>query len=349
MRAITVSPGVANSARLDDVGEPSASDGAVLVRTLALGVCATDREILAGAYGSAPPGDKRRVLGHESLGVVEAAPESSGLAPGDLVVGIVRRPDPVPCIACAAGEWDMCRNGRYTERGIKERHGYGAERFRLEPEFTVKIDRDLGILGVLLEPASILAKAWDHTERIGHRARVSEPRRLLVTGAGPIGLLAALMGVQRGLDVHVLDHNKGGPKPAIVQDLGATYHSDGGRLMDLAPDILMECTGVPAIIRDCLAATAPAGIVCLTGVTELGKVLDLDVGRLNRTMVLDNDVVFGTVNANRRHYEMAAEALAGADRSWLERLITRRLPLERWCEALEHRKGDIKVIIDFAQ
>src|SRR5262249_19805892 len=123
----------------------------------------------------------------------------------------------------------------------------------------------------------------------------------------------------------------------------------GGRLMDLAPDILMECTGVPAIIRDCLAATAPAGIVCLTGVTELGKVLDLDVGRLNRTMVLDNDVVFGTVNANRRHYEMAAEALAGADRSWLERLITRRLPLERWCEALEHRQGDIKVIIDVAQ
>src|SRR5262245_62243492 len=163
MRAISVSPGVANSARLDDVGEPSASDGAVLVRTLALGVCATDREILAGAYGSAPPGDKRLVLGHESLGVVEAAPESSGLAPGDLVVGIVRRPDPVPCIACAAGEWDMCRNGRYTERGIKERHGYGAERFRIEPEFAIKIDRALGILGVLLEPASILAKAWART------------------------------------------------------------------------------------------------------------------------------------------------------------------------------------------
>jgi glucose 1-dehydrogenase len=349
MRAITVSPGVANSARLDDVGEPPASDGAILVRTLALGVCATDREILSGAYGSAPPGAPRLVLGHESLGEVEAAPKDCGVAPGDLVVGIVRRPDPVPCIACAAGEWDMCRNGRYTERGIKERHGYGAERFRIEPEFAVKIDRDLGVLGVLLEPASILAKAWDHAERIGHRARVSQPRRLLVTGAGPIGLLAALMGAQRGLDVHVLDHNKGGPKQAIVQDLGASYHSDAGSLADLAPDILMECTGAPAVIRDCLAATAPAGIVCLTGVTEPGKMLELDVGRLNRTLVLDNDVVFGTVNANRRHYEMAADALARADRSWLARLITRRVPLDRWSEALEHRKGDIKVIIDFAQ
>ncbi len=125
------------------------------------------------------------------------------------------------------------------------------------------------------------------------------------------------MGAQRGLDVHVLDHNKGGPKQAIVHDLGASYHSDAGSLAELAPDILMECTGAPAVIRDCLAATAPAGIVCLTGVTEPGKIFDFDIGRLNRTLVLDNDVVFGTVNANRRHYEMAADALARADRRWL--------------------------------
>ena len=348
MRAITVSPGIANSARLDDVPEPPLSDGAVLVRTLALGVCATDREIVMGAYGSAPSGQQRLVLGHESLGMVEAAPRGCGLAPGDLVVGIVRRPDPEPCIACAAGEWDMCRNGRYTERGIKDRHGYGAERFRLEPEFAVKVEPTLGVLGVLLEPASILAKAWDHIEGIGRRARVWQPRTLLVTGAGPIGLLAALMGRQRDLDVHVLDHHKGGPKPAIVQDLGGTYHSDGSSLAGLAPDILIECTGALAVIRGCFGATAPAGIVCLTGITEPGKVFDLDICGLNRAMVLNNEVVFGTVNANHRHYEMAAEALARADRTWLGRLITRRVPLERWNEALEHRDGDIKVIIEFA-
>jgi glucose 1-dehydrogenase len=278
---------------------------------------------------------------------VMAAPAQSGLVPGDLVVGIVRRPDPEPCVACAEGEWDMCRNGRYTERGIKERHGYGAERFRIEPEFAVKIDPDLGILGVLLEPASILAKAWDHTERIGRRARVWRPRTLLVTGAGPIGLLAALMGTQRGLEVHVLDRNKGGPKEAIVRDLGGIYHSDAESLGRLAPDVLMECTGAPAVISGCLGAAAAAGIVCLTGVTEPGKRFELDIGGLNRTLVLDNSAVFGTVNANRRHYELAAQALARADKSWLERLITRRVPLERWSEALEHRRGDIKVIIDF--
>jgi glucose 1-dehydrogenase len=193
MRAITVWPGVANSARLDDIPEPPLSDGAVLVRTMALGVCGTDREIISGSPGCAPPGQQRLVLGHESLGEIKAAPAESGLAPRDLILGIVRRPDPVPCPACAMGEWDMCRNGRYTERGIEERHGYGVERFRIEPEFAVKIDPTLGLLGVLLEPASILAKAWDHIERIGRRAQVWTPKTLLVTGAGPVGLLAGLM------------------------------------------------------------------------------------------------------------------------------------------------------------
>jgi len=349
MRAITVSPGIADSARLEDVPEPPRSDGAVLVRSLALGVCGTDREILSGAYGSAPPGERRLVLGHESLGEVEEAPHDCDVRPGDLVVGIVRRPDPVPCLACAVGEWDMCRNGRYTERGIKERHGYGAERFRIEPDFAVKIDPALGILGVLLEPASILAKAWDHTERIGQRARAWQPKCLLVTGAGPIGLLAALMGAQRGLDVHVFDRNQGGPKEALVRGLGGTYHTDAATLARLAPDIVMECTGSPALVRECLGATAAAGIVCLTGVSEPGKVVDVDIGRVNRMMVLDNDTVFGVVNANRRHYEMGADALARADRDWLGRLITRRVPLARWREALEHRRGDIKVIVDFAE
>jgi threonine dehydrogenase-like Zn-dependent dehydrogenase len=347
MRAITVLPGVANSARLDDVPEPPLSDGTVLVRTVALGVCGTDREIISGGYGYAPPGQQHLILGHESLGTVEAAPPGSGLAPGDLVVGIVRRPDPVPCPACAVGEWDMCRNGRYTERGIKERHGYGVERFRIEPEFAIKIDPSLGILGVLLEPASILAKAWDHAERIGRRAQVWEPKTLLVTGAGPVGLLAALMGMQRGLDVHVLDRNEEGPKPVLVRKLGATYHSDASGMELLKADILMECTGAPSVIRDCLGATAPAGILCLAGVTEPGSKFEIDIGSLNRTLVLDNDVVFGSVNANRRHYEMAADALARADKDWLGRLITRRVPLERWSEALEHRPGDIKVIIEF--
>src|SRR5712691_1817460 len=223
MRAITLQPAVKDSARLDEVPEPPAADGPILVRTLALGVCGTDREIVAAEYGEAPPGHRRLILGHESLGIVQEAP-AGAIKAGDHVVGIVRRPDPVPCPACAAGEWDMCRNGRYTERGIKDRHGFGAERFRIEPEFAIKVDPDLGVLGVLLEPASIVAKAWDHTEGIGRRSRAWKPRTMLVTGAGSIGLLAALIGAQRGREVPVLDQNDKGLTRPLVHGLGGKLH-----------------------------------------------------------------------------------------------------------------------------
>jgi len=345
MRAIALTPGVKDSARLEQVPEPPASDGALLVRTLALGVCGTDREIIAADYGEAPDGHDYLVLGHESLGVVEAA--ADGFAVGDHVVGIVRRPDPVPCPACAAGEWDMCRNGLYTERGIKGRHGFGSERFRLEPEFAVKVDRALGLLAVLLEPTSIVAKAFDHAERIAQRARSWRPQNLLVTGAGPIGLLAALMGKQRGLDVHVFDRNREGIKPALIRDLDASHHPDLNDLGGFAPDIIMECTGAITVVKDVLGLTSPGGIVCLLSVTA-NRLMELDIGAFNRKTVLDNDALFGAVNANLDHYRMAADALAKADRTWLERLITRRVPLDRWSEALEHRKGDIKSVIDFA-
>jgi glucose 1-dehydrogenase len=350
LRALTVAPGIGDSARLEDVSAPALSDGAVLVRTVALGVCGTDRDIISGKYGAAPPGQKRLILGHESLGRVELAPPASGLVPGDLVVGIVRRPDPVPCCACAAGEWDMCRNGRYTERGIKERHGYGAEHFRIEPEFAIKLDPSLGLLGVLLEPASILAKAWDHVDRIGGRSKAWRPRTLLVTGAGPIGLLAALMGAQRGLEVNVFDHDWTGLKPQMIRALGGIQHAGLDTALEhVQPDIVMECTGAPAVIGELLGRTAPGGIICLLGVSAPGHEIHVDMGKVNRATVLDNDVVFGSVNANHSHYQSAAQALAEADPDWLGRLITRRVPLDRWNEALEHRPGDIKVIIDFSQ
>jgi glucose 1-dehydrogenase len=348
MRALTVAPGIANSAGVEDLPDPPQSDGAVLVRTLALGVCGTDREIVSGLYGWAPPGHKRLVIGHESLGTVEEAPVNSGFKRGDLVVGIVRRPDPVPCPSCAAGEWDMCRNGRYTERGIKERNGYGSEFFRVEPEFLIKLDPSLGLNGVLIEPTSIVAKAWDHTERIGRRSRGWAPKTLLVTGTGPIGLLAAMIGAQRGLDVHVLDHNDRGPKRQIVRELGATFHL--GELADtiIKPDIMMECTGAPGVVRDALGCTAAGGVVCLLGVSAPGRDFEIDVGGLNRTLVLDNDVVFGAVNANRQHYEDAVTALQRADQRWLDSLITRRVSIAQWTDALAQQKTDIKVIVDFA-
>jgi threonine dehydrogenase-like Zn-dependent dehydrogenase len=350
MRALTVAPGTANSAKVEDIPEPPQSDGPVLVRTLALGVCGTDREIVSGDYGWAPPGEKRLVIGHESLGRVQEAPSGSGFKTGDLVVGIVRRPDPVPCPACAVGEWDMCRNGRYTERGIKERNGYGSDFFRIEPDYLIKIDPSLGNNGVLVEPTSVVAKAWDHTDRIGRRSKAWKPKTLLVTGAGPIGLLAAMIGAERGLDVHVLDHHGSGDKRRLVREIGGSFHL--GELSsldaDFKPDVLMECTGAPSVVADALGRTASGGIVCLVGVSAPGHKVDVDIGNVNRIMVLDNDTVFGSVNANRQHYEDAVTALKRADQDWLASLITRRVPVEQWTQSLDPEAEDIKVVIDFS-
>lgn len=346
MRALTMIPGVVGSARWEDVAEPPESDGPVLIEAIAAGVCGTDLEILAGDYGTAPPGSDRLILGHESIGRVLEAPDDCGLRPGDLVVGIVRRPDPVPCPSCAAGEWDMCRNGRYTERGIKALHGFCSERFRLEPRYAVKVDQRLGHLGVLLEPASVLAKAWEQIERIGRRCFWA-PRTVLVTGAGPIGLLAALMGVQRGLEVHVFDRVVDGPKPDLVRRLGAVYHSEAVGEIARSADIVVECTGVGQLVFEILPRTPPGSIVCLTGISSGGRSIPIDVGALNKTLVLENDVVFGSVNANRRHYDIAADVLARADLSWLRPIVSREVSLERWQDAVTRRPGDVKTVIRF--
>ena len=347
MRAITVVPGQQGSARLDDLPEPGEAAGAVLVEALALGVCGTDLEITGGRYGWAPPGRERLVLGHESLGRVIDAPAGGDLAHGDLVAGIVRHPDPVPCPNCAVGEWDMCRNGRYTEHGIKELDGFGSERWRIQPEFAVKVDPVLGPLGVLLEPTTVVAKAWEHVERIGRRARWG-PRRVLVTGAGPIGLLAALLGRQRGLEVHVLDRVTDGPKPDLVADLGAVYHHGSVEEACRETDVAIECTGAGQLVFDVMEHLAPNGIVCLTGLSSGGRSIGVDAGALNRELVLSNDVIVGSVNANRRHYQQGADALVRADRDWLARLVTRRVPLDRFQEALERGPDDVKVTIDFS-
>ncbi|HEY1752396.1 MAG TPA: glucose 1-dehydrogenase [Caulobacteraceae bacterium] len=350
MRALTVAPGQKDSLRLDERPDPAPQDGCALVEALALGVCGTDMEIIHGDYGWAPEGDDRLILGHESLGRVLQAPAGSDLKAGDMVVGVVRRPDPVPCPACAAGEWDMCLNDRYTERGIKERHGYGAERWLVEPQFAIKVDPGLGLHGVLLEPTSVVAKAWDHVERIGARTRSWAPGRVLVTGAGPVGLLAAMLARQKGYETHVLDRNDTGPKPGLVRDLGATFH--GGDLKavdDLEPMVVVECTGADEVVKAVMDRSGHDAVVCLAGVSSGGRPLPFDIGSFNRRAVLRNDVVFGSVNANRGHYEAAAAALAKADPAWLSRLITRRVPLERWREAFERRDEDVKVVIDFGR
>jgi threonine dehydrogenase-like Zn-dependent dehydrogenase len=345
VKAIAVVPGKPETAGVIDLPEPPISDGAVLVRTRLIGLCGTDTEIAFDGYGEPPPGEQMLVLGHESLGEVLDAPRDSGLAPGDLVVAVVRRPDPVPCPACAVDEWDMCRNGGFVERGIKQRHGYGSERFRIDPRFTVRLDPALGDLGVLLEPTTVVAKAWEHAEQIGRRAWF-EPKVALVTGAGPIGLLAALLARQRGLETHVVDLVTDGAKPRLVAALGAHYHPGSIADVPVEPDIVIECTGIGEVVIAAARRAAPGAVIALTGLSHHDRAQEINPDAMNKALVLGNTVVFGTVNAARRHYDQAADALGQADPAWLAELITRRLPPDQWPATLEKRPEDIKVVVE---
>ena len=214
-------------------------------------------------------GQTRLVLGHESLGRVVDPGPTGGLKKGDLVAGIVRRPDPVPCPNCAVGEWDMCRNGQYTERGIKQIHGFMSERWRIEPEYGVKVDRSLGL-------ARRASRARDGRREGVGAGRRGRPTCLLGAadragdGGRADGLLAALLGMQRGLEIHVLDRAESGPKPEMVRDLGATYHSGSVTNVGFEPDVIVECTGVGQVIADSIQAIGAGGVVCLTGVGSGG-------------------------------------------------------------------------------
>jgi glucose 1-dehydrogenase len=351
MKALMITPSVPGSARLDEHPEAPLSDGTIHVEVLAVGICGTDLEIVAGEYGTAPADSERLVLGHESLGRVLEAPEGADVVVGDLVVSMVRHPDPAPCVNCGTGEWDLCRNGDYTEHGIKEVHGFARERYRVDPSRVVRVDPALGILGVLTEPTSVVAKAWEVVDRIRTRGGdvPASEQRVLVTGAGPIGLLAAMIGTQRKYHVHVLDRVGEGLKPQLVAELGATYHYGPLGEIEGDFDIIIECTGAGQVIVDATTKLAPDGVFCLTGVSSGGHKIEADFGAINRGLVLENGVIVGSVNANKRHYNAAAGHLAIADPVWLAKLITRQVPLEQWEQALVRQTNDVKAVLRFAQ
>ncbi len=344
MRALTVRPGDPDSLSVEEFADPAPTDDGILVETIAVGVCGTDRDVLDGDLGYPEKGKDRLVIGHEAVGRVIEAPAEIGLQTGDLVVPIVRRPDPLPCPNCAVGEWDMCRNGRFTEAGIRGLDGYAADRFVLPAGFAVRVDARLGELGVLVEPASVVAKAWETILHIGTRSRWS-PDRVLVTGAGPVGLLAALLATRYAIEVHVLDQVAGGPKPRLVRDLGAVYHSEGLRHVEGDFDVVVECTGSPGLALAVAGHLGPNGVACQTGVFPEG---DVSVSSdPMRDLVLKNQTSFGTVNANRRHYEEAARVLAETDRSWLGRMVDRRLTVDRSADAYRRGRDDVKTVIEF--
>lgn len=330
MLALTVDPGVAHSARVEDVPDP-AGDG-VRVRVLEVGVCGTDREIAEGVFGVAANG--RLVLGHELVGVVDE--DGHGFARGDLVSAIVRR-SCGHCLACAEGSPDACLTGDYVERGITRLDGFAREVVVEDPSQLVAIPRSLGRLGVLAEPTSICARAVRHALTIGER-QPWEPRHALVTGAGAVGLLTTMLLRQHGFDVTVVSLEDSSP---IAEALGARYarEADGGF------DVVVEAAGDAQLMADALGRLRRSGVACLLGLDARERAVELPGRVLGMDTVLENRVLFGSVNAHRQDWEAGVAALARADRDVLEQLVALRVPLDRFADAFAFRGGKATLVV----
>jgi threonine dehydrogenase-like Zn-dependent dehydrogenase len=367
MQAVAVRPAAREVARIDHPEPRLASPTDVKLRILEVGVCGTDREIARFQYGTPPEGSDWLVIGHESLGeVVEVGPEVQGLAPGDLVVPMVRRPCPHPtCLACTAGRQDFCYTGDFTERGIKGRHGFMTELVVDEAQYMNPVPRVLRDVAILVEPLTIAEKAliqlWQVQERLPWACPV-EPGRAsghchtaVVLGAGPVGLLGALALRAADFDVHVYSRAPA-PNPAseLLAEVGAHYVSAEDETIDrLAQrlgnvDVVYEATGASQIAFETLAVLGTNGVFVFTGVPGRRGPIQLDADALMRNLVLKNQIVFGTVNASRPAFEAAIRDLGVFETKWpgvVRRLITGRYPMTDFRDLLLGEPSGIKNVL----
>jgi threonine dehydrogenase-like Zn-dependent dehydrogenase len=366
MNAIAVFPGRPGSVHLAELPEPSLDeipDGrGVLVRVLRVGVDGTDREINAAEYGAPPAGYDFLVLGHESLGRVEAVGSNvTEVAPGDYVVATVRRPG--SSLYDAIGTSDMTTDEVYFERGINLRHGYLTEKYVDDAAFIVKVPAGLKDVGVLLEPLTVVEKGIAQAYEIQRRLRVWRPKRAAVMGAGTIGLLATLALRLRGLQVTTFGLTQGKYLNAdLLADIGARYLSTRDvSIADAAAqhgpfDLVFEATGFSPIVFESMRALGKNGVLVLSSVTGGDRRIEIDADRINLEFVLGNKVMVGTVNANREYFEMGVGDMAQAEAEyagWLPRLLTHPVKgLENYgqlFETLTSARGAIKVYCQVAE
>ncbi len=361
MQALAVFP---SQKRVDllDIPEPRLQGSTeVLLRVHEVGLCGTDREISSFEYGSPPPGSDHLILGHESLaGVVEVGPKVRSLKPGDLVAVMVRRPCPhAECRPCCAGRPDFCVTGDYTERGIKGADGFLTEYVVDDEAYLVKVPRTLADVAVLVEPLSVVTKAANQAHAIFERLHYEPgPQRGLVLGAGPIGLLGAMVLVADGFETLVYSRDSEESKPAeLVRSFGAQYVSSTSNPIEGIAvrfgefDVVLEAVGFAPLMTAASQALKPNGILVLTGVPAEGATTELKVGRGLRNLVLRNEVVFGTVNAGRsdhlsaiHHLEQFMTLFPGSVR----KLITHRAPLSEVPQMLTKKSG-IKNVVEMSR
>jgi threonine dehydrogenase-like Zn-dependent dehydrogenase len=360
MRAMAVFPRE-RQLRIVEMPRPeSKGEHDVVVKVREVGVCGTDREICEFHYGMPPVGSERLVLGHEALGeVVAVGSMVRSLSPGDLVAIMVRRPcKDASCVACRAGRQDFCTTGDFRERGIKQADGFMTELVVDDERYLVRVPQALADVGVLIEPLSVAAKASVELEAILRRYPW-EPTglRALVLGAGPIGLLGAMMLVARNIETFVYSLEPADSDRArLVRSFGGEYVSARDtQITELASrisscDVIFEAVGTAWVAFSALDALAANGVCILSGVPGGKKSIEIALDRIMRDIVLKNQVVFGTVNASRAAFEASVQKLEqfmtlfpAAVRS----LITERVGLAEAPRVLSG-SGGIKQVIELA-
>jgi glucose 1-dehydrogenase len=361
MRAIVVHP-PHPGAELTDVPTPAMPSGGVRVKVVEVGVCGTDHDIVAGRYGQAPVGASYLVLGHENLGVVtEVGHDAAGPRVGDLVVATVRRGCD-RCRFCRANRSDFCETGAFTERGISGAHGYLAEEYIDLPQYLVVVPMAARDVAVLLEPLSVVEKAirmgqavLDRKEPTPGYPRTDTPTAL-VAGTGAVGMLAALVLRVRGYDVVAVYCHDASPAAALLARIGgrhANVRSGLGALDGARFDLVLEATGSVPLDFDLVDLLEPNGVLVLTGIPNVdGPRVPVSGGTLFRGIVLHNQAVVGSVNANRTYFESGLRDLIAFEERWpgsAATLISSRRPLERWHEVLVERPdASIKNVLTVA-
>jgi threonine dehydrogenase-like Zn-dependent dehydrogenase len=343
-----------------DVPTPERQREEYLVRVVEVGVDGTDREINEGLYGSAPPGEDHLIIGHESLGEIVECADETCFQRGSLVVGTVRRPDPQLCLNCRNGEYDFCLNGRYRERGIKERHGYMTELYTERPEFLVSVPEELRAVAVMLEPLSVAEKALRQVQRIQQRIAAFELQRVMITGAGSIGMFAALLSRLRNLETLVYSHGPlRGTRAETIDTIGAHFTDSYQKSLEDAarafgtPDIIIETTGYSPYAWQCPTALQFNGIACLLSVTGGHRQVEIDSDQINQSLVLGNRIVFGSVSQHRNDFEQGVRDMLAIRKQWpglLERFVGQRLPLEQVNDALTSKDpSGLKTVLQVAE